>query len=241
MALKTLQYRNHTFNISYEIVNPQGKRDIVFLHGWGWNKELMKQAFASHLDTFRHIYVDLPGFGNSTCDMPLSTEDYATILESFYAQVNIERDIVVGHSFGGKVATLINPDLLVLIAASGVVLPKPLSVRMKIGLTKLLKPFGIKGRFRAPDAQALTPAMYETFKGMVNEDFMPRYGAFAKKALLLWGKADTATPLHTAYTIAGAMRDARVVEFEGDHYFLMQQHERIAEEITKSYLQILEH
>ena len=54
MALKTLQYAQHTFSVSYEIVNPAAQHTVVFLHGWGANKALMKQAFGGTLDTFRH-------------------------------------------------------------------------------------------------------------------------------------------------------------------------------------------
>jgi non-heme chloroperoxidase len=66
VAIKSVQYGHSTFNVSYEIINPTAKKDIVFLHGWGSNKEIMKNAFKDDLKFFRHIYVDLPGFGNSS-------------------------------------------------------------------------------------------------------------------------------------------------------------------------------
>ena len=62
----------------------------------------MKHAFGTHLGNFRHIYIDLPGFGNSTCNMALTTEDYATILESFITMIDATKAIILGHSFGGK-------------------------------------------------------------------------------------------------------------------------------------------
>ena len=40
-------------------------RNIVFLHGWGSNKEIMQRAFAPYFKDFTHYYIDLPGFGQS--------------------------------------------------------------------------------------------------------------------------------------------------------------------------------
>ena len=39
MAVKTIEYKEHAFSISYEIVNPDKEVDAVFLHGWGADKE----------------------------------------------------------------------------------------------------------------------------------------------------------------------------------------------------------
>lgn len=42
MAVKSIQYQQHTLDISYEIVNPNAEVDLIVLHGWGSNKGLMK-------------------------------------------------------------------------------------------------------------------------------------------------------------------------------------------------------
>ncbi len=244
MAIKSLQYKQHTFSISYEIVNPTAHIDLVLLHGWGSHKNLMKHAFGTQLKQFRHIYIDMPGFGNSTCNMALSTEDYATILESFLSMIEADKTVILGHSFGGKVATLLQPDILVLVASAGILVPKPFKVRAKIALFKLLKLSGLtqlRRFFVAPDAQGLSQPMYETFKNVVNEDFTEKFRAYKGKALLCFGTNDTATPLWTAHKIAEVMQDARVVEFEGDHYFFLEQSEKVAKEIENSVLKSLEH
>ncbi|MEW5832661.1 MAG: alpha/beta hydrolase [Campylobacterota bacterium] len=244
MALKSVQYKNHTFSISYEILNPSSHYDIIFLHGWGSHKNLMKHAFGSHLRQFRHVYIDMPGFGNSTCNMPLDTEDYANILESFISQINVTKTIIVGHSFGGKVATLLNPDLLVLVASAGIPVPKPFKVRAKIALFKLLKFTGLaklRRFFVAPDAQGLSEPMYETFKRVVNEDFTDAFRAFGGRALLCFGRQDTATPLWTAHRIAALIPHSKVVEYDGDHYFFLEQSATVSKEIETTFLKTLEH
>ncbi len=66
MASKEILYKEHTFKLAYELVNPTQERVLLVLHGWGSNKEIMKQAFGSTLTDFKHIYLDMPGFGTSS-------------------------------------------------------------------------------------------------------------------------------------------------------------------------------
>ncbi|MDD5212156.1 MAG: alpha/beta hydrolase, partial [Sulfuricurvum sp.] len=197
MAVKTVLYKNVAFSISYEILNPQQTSDIIFLHGWGSHKNLMKQAFGKTLLGFRHIYIDMPGFGGSNCDSALQTTDYAKIMELFLRQIDARKNVILGHSFGGKVATLLNSELLVLVASAGILVPKSLKIRTKIALFKILKFTGLtslRSLFIAPDAQGMSEVMYQTFKNVVNEDFTDHFKAFKNKALLCFGKVDTATP-----------------------------------------------
>jgi len=165
MALRSIEVENKKFDISYDIINPSGKKDIIFLHGWGSNKEIMK-CFSDNFKEFRHIYIDMPGFGKSPNPYVLTTFDYAKIIDEFLKSININKDIIIGHSFGGKVATLLEPDLLVLLASAGIVMPKPLGVRIKIKTFKILKKLGLS-KFRkffvSEDARGMSENMYETF------------------------------------------------------------------------------
>lgn len=244
MAVKSIQYNQHTLDISYEIINPQAKVDLIILHGWGSNKNLMKKSFGTYLESFRHIYIDLPGFGNSTCNLTLTTQDYARIVELLMIYLNASKDIILGHSFGGKVALLLNPQMLVLVASAGIYIPKPLKVRVKIALVKVLKLFGftkLRSLFAAADAQGLSEPMYQTFKNVVNEDFSSEFREYGGKALLYWGKADTATPLSSAKKIKELIKDSELEVYEGDHYFFMQNAEDVSNKIESAFLKNLEH
>jgi non-heme chloroperoxidase len=235
VASKSLHYKEHEFSISYEILNPKAEKDFVILHGWGSNKELMRQSLAQCLPTYRHIYIDLPGFGNSTNEIFLNVDDYAAIIDLFLKHIQAKKTCVLGHSFGGKVATLLNPDVLILMASSGILVPKPLHVRVKIALNNLFKPLGlsfIRNLFIANDGKNLTPNMYEIFKYTVNEDFSERFLTCKAKTLLLWGKEDTATPLATAYKIHELIEGSKLVAFHGDHYFFMNNQTLTCKEIT---------
>jgi len=237
MAAREIRYDNNIFLISYDIVHPTNTKSIVILHGWGSNKEIMKKAFGALLPKWRHIYIDMPGFGKSTNPTILTTEKYSQILTLFLEEIGVKPMVVVGHSFGGKVATLLNPECLILLSSSGILVPKSWSIKAKIAIFKLLKPFGfgkIRNFFISSDAKGMNHEMYETFKNVVNEDFENSFANFKNKALLFWGKDDTATPLWTAKKISTLIENTTLYPLDGGHYFFLEHVPFITEIITKT-------
>ena len=235
MASKEIRYKNKIFQLSYELVNPAQEEVLLILHGWGSNKEIMKQAFGKLLPGYKHIYLDLPGFGKSTNEMILTTEDYGEIVQLFLDALKVKPKIAMGHSFGGKVSTLLKTPCLVLLSSAGVVTEKPWSIKIKIATFKLLKPLGfakIRQLFVAPDAQGMSHEMYETFKNVVDEDFEDSFSASKSKSLCFWGKEDTATPLYTGEKIAGLIANSEFYPLDGDHFFFLKHADLIAQTIT---------
>jgi pimeloyl-ACP methyl ester carboxylesterase len=242
MAVKSIQYKQRTIDISYEIVNPQEKVDLIVLHGWGSNKNLMKQSFSPYMKGFRHIYIDLPGFGKSTACISMTTADVTRIVEMFMVLINASKDVVMGHSFGGKVALLLDPKVLVLVSSAGIYVEKPFSVKLKIALTKLANLLGIRklsSLFRAADAKELNEPMYQTFKNVVNEDFSEEFSKYQGKALLCWGDQDTATPLSSGEKISVLIKDSMLKIYKGDHYFFMNHAEHISKQVEATFLSTL--
>jgi pimeloyl-ACP methyl ester carboxylesterase len=236
MAVKKISLSSTTFDIHYEILNPKAKKDFVFLHGWGSNKEIMKQAFGTLLPNFRHIYIDMPGFGKSSNDSIMDTQGYAKVIEQFLKEIGSNKDIMIGHSYGGKVATLLKPNLLVLLSSAGILVPKPLLVRLKIKLSKMIKTFAgstVSKHLAAKDVQDMPQNMYETFKIVLNEDFTSHFSSYDKSALLFWGKEDTATPLWTGEKIHTLIKDSQFYPLEGDHFFFLKHASFIADTIQK--------
>ena len=234
MAVKEISYKDQLFKLSYEIVNPSKIESVLVLHGWGSNKEIMKQAFGKELKEYKHIYLDMPGFGGSSNNMILTTKDYGKIVQEFLDTLAVEPKIIMGHSFGGKVSTLLNPPTLVLLSSAGVVTEKPWSIKVKIATFKLLKPLGftkIRELFVAPDAQGMSHEMYETFKNVVDEDFETEFAKFKSRALCFWGIDDTATPLYTGKKIAGLIANSKFYPLDGDHFFFLKHAKFICNEI----------
>ena len=231
MAQKIITYQQKNFEISYCLVNHQSKKTMLFLHGWGSNKELMQLAFKNHFKDFNHIYVDLPGFGKSFNDRALITQDYANIIEIFLKEISVSPNIVVGHSFGGKIAILLDYEII-LLSTAGILEPKSIKVKFKIFLAKLLKILRLKGSFlRSEDANHLNEGMYQTFKNVVNEDFSPIFSHFNNQATIFWGIDDQATSLESGKKISKLIKKCRFFTLEGDHYFFLKQ----GSEIEKLY------
>jgi len=236
MASKEITYKEQLFKLAYELVNPTQEKVLLVLHGWGSNKEIMKQGFGKTLPQYKHIYLDMPGFGKSNNDMILKTEDYGQIVQLFLDALEVKVSIAMGHSFGGKVSTLLNAPCLVLLSSAGVVTAKPWSVKVKIATFKLLKPLGMKKireLFVAPDVQGMSHEMYETFKNVVDEDFEATFAKSKSKALCFWGKEDTATPLYTGEKIAGLIENSEFYPLDGDHFFFLTHKDFIAQTITE--------
>ncbi|KIM02842.1 MAG: 2-hydroxy-6-oxohepta-2,4-dienoate hydrolase [Sulfurovum sp. AS07-7] len=238
MAQREIIYDKNKFSIAYDIVNLAMEDCIVILHGWGSNKEIMKQAFAKQMSDLKHIYIDMPGFGKSTNPVVLTTDDYARILQIFFDDIGIKPLMIAGHSFGGKVATLLNPACLILLSSAGILVPKPFSVRAKIAAFKILKPLGfgkMRRFFASRDVEGMSHEMYETFKNVVNEDFSGSFAQFEGDALLFWGKSDTATPLWTAQKINSIIKRSKLYPLEGDHYFFLKHSKFISDTIMQYY------
>ena len=235
MASKEIHYKDKSFKLSYELINPAEDKVLLVLHGWGSNKEIMKQAFGNTLPNYKHIYLDLPGFGKSNNDMVLTTKAYANIVQLFLDALGVKPQIAMGHSFGGKVSTLLHAPCLVLLSSAGVVTEKPWSIKLKIATVKFLKPLGmtfIRDLFKSKDVENMSHEMYETFKNVVDEDFETEFANSKAKALCFWGKEDTATPLYTGEKIAGLMENSIFYPLDGDHFFFLQHRDFIAQIIT---------
>lgn len=239
MATKTLIVNNKIFDISYEIINPREQKDIVFLHGWGSNKDIMKNVFSSYLKNFRHIYIDLPGFGNSENKYILKTSDYEEITNEFLKLLNSSKDIVVGHSYGGKVATLLKPKNLVLLSSAGILEEKTLQTKLKILITKIFNSLGFKKItkiFRSEDVNQMSENMYETFKNVVNEDFTKHFSSYSNNALIFWGEKDTATSLESGKKIASLIKKSTFISYDDDHYFFIKNVKDISKRIENGIL-----
>jgi len=89
-------------NINY--IQYGSGNDIVLLHGWGQNIEMM-EPLAKNFKENRITILDFPGFGKSEEPLsPLTIYDYIEILRELLTTLKIENPILIGHSFGGRVA-----------------------------------------------------------------------------------------------------------------------------------------
>ncbi len=240
MAKKQITYNSKIFDISYSITNQYQKDSVLFLHGWGSTKEIMQKSFEPYLNEFKHIYMDMPGFGKSPNNEVLNTDDYKNIVDIFINSLtlNTKKIVIVGHSFGGKVATKLSPKLLVLIGSSGIIEAKTFKTKLIITLSKILNTLGlanISKLFRSADVENMCENMYKTFKNIVDEDFEREFEKRKTKTLIFWGKNDNATALSSGQKIANLMINSKLIIFDGDHYFFTNYSKQISKKIEENF------
>jgi pimeloyl-ACP methyl ester carboxylesterase len=218
--------------------------DIVLLHGWGCDHTIWT-GVEKHLSErgLRVVSLDFPGFGSAhEPPEPWGMEEYTAWLESWLIERGIENPVLVGHSFGGRVAIVFasrnRTDKVVLVDAAGVKPRRSAKYYVKVWSFKALKRIAplLLGRERAAaiverrrakagsdDYKAASPTMRAVLSRVVNDDlrrFMPLISA---PTLLIWGSNDTATPVRDARIMERMIPDAGLVVFEGaGHYSFLE-------------------
>lgn len=244
MAKTKVYSAGYFYDLSYEILNPNCEKTILILHGWGANKELMKQAFGNVLRDFKQVYLDLPGFGNSSISVAMDSFAYVRVIEDFLEHLELKIDYLMGHSFGGKIATLLCQRKsfkgLILLSSAGIVLPKSFRVKFKIALFKMIKklPFAnhLREFFISKDAKGMSETMYETFKKVVNENIEEYFKKIQSPILIFWGNEDKATPLKSGAIIHSLAQKGKFFSLDGDHFFFLKHALFIDNKIKEEFL-----
>jgi len=208
-------------------------KDILLLHGWGQNIEMMKPLGDNFCDRFRITILDFPGFGES--EEPKETwtiEKYVCLLEELSKKLNIKKPIVIGHSFGGRVAIKFssrNPiEKLVLFGSPCIRIQENLPLSVKI-LKKIKKLPGMNGIgeymkqfIGSRDYKAASPIMRQTLVEVVNEDLSKYAREIDAPTLLIWGTNDEEAPLNDAKELEKIMLDAALITMPGTHYAYLE-------------------
>lgn len=202
--------------------------DTVALHGWGRTRD----DFRGLLTRPGTVAFDLPGFGSSPQpDDVWGAREYADLVARALAPV-VERSgpvIVVGHSFGGRVATCLaanHPHLVggLLLIGVPLIRTKPgrpsLTFRFarsanKVGLYSDDQMERLRHRKGSADYRASTGVMRDIFVRVVNEDYTNELDRVECPTAFLWGCDDSAAPLAQAQV--AAQHVGNLVEFTKVH------------------------
>lgn len=220
--------------------NKSGK-NIVLLHGWGQNIEMMDPIGKRLQKDFYITIIDLPGFGKSSePTYGYTVYDYFEIVDELLRKLKIKNPIMIGHSFGGRISIIYaakkRVEKLVLLAS-----PFKRSVKkntFKIKLLKFLKKVPVvkelesymKTKIGSRDYRNATPIMRLILVNTVNEDLTEYLKQIESPTLLIWGDLDTEAPLEDAKYAETIMKDAGLIIYQGaTHYAYL---ERINEVIN---------
>ena len=209
-------------------------KDIILLHGWGQNIEMMKPIGDRLSNKFKITIVDLPGFKGQTKEPPYAwtLTDYSEMLEEFLDKLGIHKPIIIGHSFGGRLSikySANHPVEKVVLFGSPIRPEKsPTSIKVKIlkGIKKLpgMNSFGeyMKKYIGSRDYKAASPIMRQILVNTVNEDLTEYSKKIEEPTLLIWGDNDLEASIEDAKTLEQIMPDAGLIVLPGTHYAYLE-------------------
>lgn len=207
---------------------------IVVLHGWGLSAKTFEPLVAElkkhHVEVFAP---DFPGFDSLHIPQkPFTLSDYVEFLHTYLERHHIVKPILIGHSFGGRVALKYqytypnNISALILTGAPGFtpVSRKKLSLFIsiaKIGGTLFSLPllYRLKDRVRlwyyyvvgARDFYRAEGVMRETFKNVVKEPLVTCMQNVRVPTLLVWGAKDLIVPVRIAEKMKETIAHSRLI------------------------------
>ena len=93
----------HGKKIYYWIVG-EGKRELVFLHGWAGKSEWWIRQIPALSKEYRMILVDLPGHGQSESLSKYGEKTLCSVLTEIIKILDVRKPVLFGWSLGGVVA-----------------------------------------------------------------------------------------------------------------------------------------
>ncbi len=238
---------------------------LCIVPGWGGTKETWKEFSELAQKYFTVCCIELPGFGGVTTPHSVwGVEQYGEYVYHQLIEIRKENPnkkiILLGHSFGGQVATYVAEwhadmfDELVLIAAA-VVRPKRrvkrLVFRLLTGVVKKIlhteqentRMTEIKKRIYSSlfstDYIDTSGIKREIFKKVIREDMQDSLPKITKSVLMFWGVHDTYTPLRHGKKIAKKIPNSELIVFRDGRHGLHHTHkEKILEKLKERYTTI---
>lgn len=214
-------------------------RPLILMHGWGCNMDTVASIERVAAETHTVYNIDFPGFGASEEPADVwGVEQYTALIEEFARKTGIDRPVLVGHSFGGRVGILMASrtpvDKLILVDAAGVKPRRSMSYYFKVYSFKAMKSLcrlalprrkadavieKWRSRKSSADYASASPRMRAILSKVVNEDLCHVMPKITAPTLLVWGENDTATPVSDARRMERLIPGAGLVSFAGcGHY-----------------------
>ncbi|MBI5358691.1 alpha/beta hydrolase [Candidatus Amesbacteria bacterium] len=204
--------------VNYEVIG-KGK-DLLILHGWGGSLVEWQTIAESLSLRYRVWRLDFSGFGGSPKpSSDWSIYEYVDFVNEFLKEFNIKNPVVMGHSFGGRVALFLKAQKLILVDAAGIEF-KSLKARV-FGLAAdyfRWVPQNIKNIFRSPDYRS-AGNMRKIFVKVINQNLTKEMTEVKCPTLIIWGEKDRVLPITQAKKIKELIYDSVIrVVWGADHW-----------------------
>ena len=221
-------------SINYVFYDNKSKINLVYLHGWGQNIEMMLPIAKPFIKKYNVIIVDLPGFGLS--EEPKEVWDiyeYATMINKLLKSHKLDNPILIGHSFGGKIslayALKYKTNKLVLLASPYKKNMQKETFKMKV--FKKIKKIPVlsifanyaKKHMGSTDYRNASDMMRKILVKHVNLDLTNEVNKIKCPTLLIWGTHDTAVSYDDALKLEKLISNCGLVTYEGcSHYAYLE-------------------
>jgi pimeloyl-ACP methyl ester carboxylesterase len=199
---------------------------VLALHGWRRDHH----DFDATLDGLDALALDLPGFGATPPpDTGWGAAEYAAAVEPVLDELRAPV-VVLGHSFGGRVAVHLaarRPDHVAALVLTGVPLirrqgtGKPaLSFRVARalngrGIVSDERMDALREKHGSPDYRAARGVMRDVFVRVVNESYEEQLRALRCPVELVWADDDTEAPITQAEQAAAIVPSATLTRLHG--------------------------
>ena len=220
--------------LSFQYVFKDSKNTILFLHGWGCNINYMLPL--SYSNNYNSLVIDLPGFGkNKELLFPYTIDDFVEEIVLLISSLDIKVTHIVGHSFGGKLATRLSRLLkvkgLILISASTFHKIRGPKYYLKVWFYKFVKKFKIFSKltnsFGSKDYKTLSPVMKKTMSKIINESVTADLKAISIPTILIYGSKDKITPLYIAKRTKKLIKDCEMIVLNGNHFAYLYNKQKV--------------
>ncbi len=221
-------------------------KDIILLHGWGQNIQMM-QPIGDRLKGYRITILDLPGFGESSEPInELTIYDYSHILEELVKKLKIKDPIIIGHSFGGRIAIVYaatnKVNKLVLLGSPYkrritkiTFKVKVLKAMKKVPVINKLEDFA-KRHIGSRDYKNASSMMRKILVNTVNEDLGSCLEKITCPVLLIYGSNDQEVSIDEAREMETLLKDGGLVILEGaSHYAYLERLDHVIN-ILKNFI-----
>lgn len=226
----TINIRN--ININY--IQYGSGSDVVLLHGWGQNIAMMKPIGDRLQKNHRITILDFPGFGESEePKTALTVYDYCEILEELLKKLKVKKPVIMGHSFGGRIAIIYasRNEVEKVILFGSPCIRKEVKPSLKLRMLKSLKKIpGInklegfaKNHMGSRDYKNASEIMKKILVNVVNEDLSECAKKINVPTLLIWGDRDTEAPVEDAKELEKIIPDAGLIVLPNStHYAYLE-------------------
>ncbi len=225
---------------------------IILLHGWGCDSNTFNEVISYLKEQYLVYAIDLPGFGKSeVMDTYYTLDDYVELIKVFIKDKNIIDPIILGHSFGGRIAikyaSLYKVNKLILVDSAGIRPKNYLYTKIKIMLYKLkkhwykltknvMKYHNLIKNSGSDDYKKASLNMKMTLTKIVNENLDHLLKQIKAETLIIWGKNDNTTPLRDAKKLHRKIKNSGLVVIEGVGHFPYLDAPYYFRQILKAYL-----